>query len=569
MPAFPFSADGKWLAARRDSDTMVIVNVERNRAECVLESAAFPLGFMASDESLVALTGAYALETGNLLRSVSAGTPADAKTAGAIELWNWKSGTRRVVPLGHFPVATCTAAALTLDGTHLALETPLGTNGTPTVVVAETESGIIKASICVPDCDTSALAFSPNGRYLAIGMYSGTSLWEWSCSTNRVSLLDHQNGVLRAIFSRDGTVLATSDLYGQVRLWEVPSGKPLCSLTAFWAHVFHASFSPDGKALSTGGKLWHLPTHREAMSLDKSFATEDKLFTIEFSPDGRTLAPVVFPFWLFLTHLPVVDEIDEIEQYQPRSLAEALEKRLAARRSVFPGLNLLQRGDYAFGNERWQEAAEAFTSALEDPTFDWQTAATAHPCMPLRMGLVSVRASDAALHEKLCRSLAAAVNMSADPPQAARAWRAAEVCLLRPECSTPSLLQASNLLQLAESASTNEIETSRCSLYRGMLDYRSGRYAQAVESLATATRSTDVCCQATALVFRAMSAWQLGRDSEAKRFLQQAKGMVPETEDRAYHSSMSGADFRVFLLILDEAEKLCSKPAEQPASPSK
>jgi WD40 repeat protein len=112
-----------------------------------------------------------------------------------------------------------------------------------------------------------ALAFSPKGETLAVGLYDHTAKL-MDAGTGRVQrVLRYPREVRAVAFSPNGTLLATACWDRAIRLWEIATGAEKKALTGHAGRIFTVSFSPDGKwLLSTGddgAKFWDVATGRE------------------------------------------------------------------------------------------------------------------------------------------------------------------------------------------------------------------------------------------------------------------------------------------------------------------
>jgi WD40 repeat protein len=139
-----------------------------------------------------------------------------------------------------------------------------------------------------------ALAFSPDGKYVATGSFDRTvRLWD-TASGKEVKAFGgssgHQNLVLCVAFSPDGKTLASGSQDNTVKLWELPS----VNTVPTFAHgevVNALALSPDGKVLAGAGqdgslKLWNTADGKLLFNLK----TPGALAAVGFSPDGKTVA---------------------------------------------------------------------------------------------------------------------------------------------------------------------------------------------------------------------------------------------------------------------------------------
>ncbi|MGL4621854.1 NB-ARC domain-containing protein [Chroococcidiopsis sp.] len=71
--------------------------------------------------------------------------------------------------------------------------------------------------------------------------------------------------VVSVVFSPDGNLLATGDVDGKIRLWQVADGKQLLTLEGHTGWVWSVTFSPDSKTIASGShdtsvRLWDVRT---------------------------------------------------------------------------------------------------------------------------------------------------------------------------------------------------------------------------------------------------------------------------------------------------------------------
>ena len=192
--------------------------------------------------------------------------PNEEGSGGDLELWDLTKGEGVLVPTGEEWVSEM---AVSPDGKRVAFSGyPARAPGQirwgkPEVKLAEIASP--REAVKLPvDYDVNALAFSPDGRTLAVGNYprgralSGKlTLFDVSAPGRAEKRLEvePETGVRSAAFSPDGRWLATVDSHGGLSVWEAGDAQPRCSTPRNDNYTSSAPFfSPDGNMVALPGR---------------------------------------------------------------------------------------------------------------------------------------------------------------------------------------------------------------------------------------------------------------------------------------------------------------------------
>jgi WD40 repeat protein len=142
----------------------------------------------------------------------------------------------------------------------------------------------------------SALAFSPDGRLLASAgaPMSGAGqvkVWDVASGRELADLRGHTRAVWCVAFASDGKTVAAGGGDGTVRFWDATTGREQFLLQGRAGEVRSLAFSPDGGALAAGHEdgsitLWDLTAGRDPPPLD---GPAGWVFALAASPDSRTL----------------------------------------------------------------------------------------------------------------------------------------------------------------------------------------------------------------------------------------------------------------------------------------
>lgn len=139
----------------------------------------------------------------------------------------------------------------------------------------------------------SSVTFSPDSQLLAAGSFEKViKVWKVESGDQIAELPGHSNWIFGVAFSSDGQTLASASYDKTVRIWNVREGKEIATLSGHTAGVRSVAFSRDGKHLISGGSdrtaiVWDVESRLQVAVLK---GHTGPIRDIACSPDGGTVA---------------------------------------------------------------------------------------------------------------------------------------------------------------------------------------------------------------------------------------------------------------------------------------
>ena len=186
------------------------------------------------------------------------------------------------------------------DGKFLALSGPVfeaqgpGEVGRGKLIVWDVVKAKVHAVQTAPIV-ISAVAFSPDGKQLAVGSTEGSvAVGGPDLAGSPRPCAGHRGHVYSLRFSADGKRLFSSSADGYVIAWVVPAGKEIARLRGHTAPVLQVELAADGQTLVSGSqdgavKVWDLGRTIDPLVIR---GDENTVEALTFADDGRNMIAV-------------------------------------------------------------------------------------------------------------------------------------------------------------------------------------------------------------------------------------------------------------------------------------
>jgi WD40 repeat protein len=149
----------------------------------------------------------------------------------------------------------------------------------------------------IPAMQCASVAFSPDGRSLAIEQQNEVLLYPLEHEGEPRVLKGATNTIQEIAFSPDGILLASVSHDRTLKVWRHATGELLFSVVAHRGRAMSVDVSPDGRTIATAGddgqvRLWHTATGQPLGAMPQEQCITPR---VRFTQDGLRLISAGLP----------------------------------------------------------------------------------------------------------------------------------------------------------------------------------------------------------------------------------------------------------------------------------
>lgn len=171
----------------------------------------------------------------------------------------------------------------------------------------------------------TSIAYSPDGKTIVSGSNDATvRIWDVA-SGEVIAKFEGHDLVYTVAYSPDGKAVASGDWDGTVRVWNVATGEVMAKFNYYYEekgrenglgqNLFSVKFSPDGKTIASGLADGTVRIGEVATGDEKArFEGHSRwVRSVAFSPDGTTIASSAIDETMRLWDIATGDEMAKLE----------------------------------------------------------------------------------------------------------------------------------------------------------------------------------------------------------------------------------------------------------------